>query len=126
MVEWLAGNRIQGTSTERTGVTTETPTKIINGSYTILKYTANGKFISVGFDITDSNEEFGVIIRNNIAEILKEIPKDADITVSVESSSWKGIILGIEDPKNAISSGKLSIAGNYLKFFQFATMFEKD
>tara|TARA_Y100000389_G_scaffold146987_1_gene145822 strand:+ start:525 stop:2237 length:1713 start_codon:yes stop_codon:yes gene_type:complete len=87
---------------------------------------ANGKFISVGFDITDSNEEFGVIIRNNIAEILKEIPKDADITVSVESSSWKGIILGIEDAKNAISSGKLSIAGNYLKFFQFATMFEKD
>ena len=47
MVEWLAGNRIRGTSTERTGasVAQATPTKIIDGSYTVLTYTANGKFI---------------------------------------------------------------------------------
>ena len=47
MVEWLAGNRIIGTTEERTGATVAqaTPTKIIDGSYTVLTYTADGKFI---------------------------------------------------------------------------------
>ena len=46
MVEWLAGNRIRGTNTERVGVTSQaTPTKIIDGNYTVLTYTADGKFI---------------------------------------------------------------------------------
>ena len=46
MVEWLAGNRLRGTNTERVGVTSQaTPTKIIDGSYTVLTYTADGKFI---------------------------------------------------------------------------------
>ena len=46
-IEWLAGNRIRGTSTERTGATVAhaTPTKIIDGNYTVLTYTADGKFI---------------------------------------------------------------------------------
>ena len=47
MVEWLAGNRIRGTNTERVGasVAQATPTKIIDGNYTVLTYTADGKFI---------------------------------------------------------------------------------
>ena len=47
MVEWLAGNRIRGTNTERASasVAQATPTKIIDGSYTVLTYTADGKFI---------------------------------------------------------------------------------
>jgi hypothetical protein len=46
-IEWLAGNRLRGTSTERTGATVAhaTPTKIIDGNYTVLTYTADGKFI---------------------------------------------------------------------------------
>ena len=49
-IEWLAGNRIIGTSTERTGATVAhaTPTKIIDGNYTVLTYTADGKFIPKG------------------------------------------------------------------------------
>ena len=47
MVEWLAGNRIRGTNLERAGasVAQATPTKIIDGNYTVLTYTADGKFI---------------------------------------------------------------------------------
>jgi hypothetical protein len=50
MVTWLAGNRIRGTTAERVGAspTQATPTKIIDGSYTVLTYTANGKFIPKG------------------------------------------------------------------------------
>ena len=47
MVEWLAGNRIRGTNAERAGALAgqATPTKIIDGNYTVLTYTADGKFI---------------------------------------------------------------------------------
>ena len=47
MVEWLAGNRIRGTNLERAGALAgqATPTKIIDGNYTVLTYTADGKFI---------------------------------------------------------------------------------
>jgi len=50
MVTWLAGNRIRGTTAERVGasVAVATPTKIIDGNYTVLTYTANGKFIPKG------------------------------------------------------------------------------
>ena len=47
MTEWLAGNRIRGTNAERASasVAQATPTKIIDGNYTVLTYTADGKFI---------------------------------------------------------------------------------
>ena len=87
---------------------------------------ANNKLIKVGFTMSDTGKKFGIIIRNNIAEIIQDIPTEAEITVTVETSTWKGIVLGITDAKSALASGKLSVSGNYLKFIQFSTMFEKD
>ena len=76
--------------------------------------------------MSDTGEKFGIIIRNNIAEIVHYIPENAEIIVTVETSTWKGLIMGITDAKSAITSGKLSVSGNYLKFIQFSTMFDKD
>lgn len=87
---------------------------------------ANDKLIAVGFNMSDTGKQFGIIIRNNIAEIVDYIPENAEIIVTVETSTWKGIVLGITDAKNAVASGKLSVSGNYLKFIQFSTMFDKD
>ena len=45
MVEWLAGNRIKGTSTERTTKTVSTPPTVsTDGDYTVLKYTGSGSY----------------------------------------------------------------------------------
>ena len=87
---------------------------------------ANNKFIKVGFTMSDTGKKFGIIIRNNIAEIIQDIPLEPEIQVTVETSTWKGIVLGITDAKQAIASGKLAVSGNYIKFIQFSTMFEKD
>ena len=49
MVEWLSGNRIIGTSTERNNTTVSTPPTIsTDGNYTVLKYTEDGVFIPKG------------------------------------------------------------------------------
>ena len=45
MVEWLAGNRIRGTNAQRTSAPLSAPSKTIDGNYTVLTYTENGKFI---------------------------------------------------------------------------------
>ena len=87
---------------------------------------ANNKFIKVGFTMSDTGKKFGIIIRNNIAEIIQDIPLEPEIQVTVETSTWKGIVLGITDAKQAIASGKLAVSGNYIKFIQFSTMFDKD
>ena len=37
---------------------------------------ANNKFITVGFNMSDTEKQFGIIIRNNIAEIIDYIPEN--------------------------------------------------
>ena len=51
---------------------------------------------------------------------------DYDVIVSVDSQTWKGIILRTESAARAIASGKLSIDGESLKFLQFSSLFVND
>ena len=87
---------------------------------------AKNKFIKVGFKITDSNEEFGVIVRNQIAEISNYYDDSFDVIISVDSNTWKGIVLKSENAAQAIASGKLKIEGESLKFLQFSSLFNND
>ena len=87
---------------------------------------AKDKFIRIGFNISDSGEKFGVIIRNQIAEISDFYDEDYDAIVTVDSSTWKAVVLKTENAARAIASGKLSISGEALKFLQFSSMFVND
>ena len=87
---------------------------------------ARNKFIRVGFNITDSDEKFGVVIRNQIAEISNFYKDDYDVIVSVDSKTWKGIILRTDSAARAIASGKLKIDGESLMFLQFSSLFVND
>ena len=87
---------------------------------------AKGKLIKVGFHITDLNETYGVVIRNQIAEVSNSYKDDYDVIVSVDSDTWKGIILKTESAARAIASGKLRIDGESIKFLQFSSLFVND
>jgi len=87
---------------------------------------AKNKFIRIGFNITDSNEKFGVVIRNQIAEISDYYDDEYDAIVTVDSNTWKGIVLKSESAARAIAAGKLKIAGESIKFLQFLSMFVND
>ena len=87
---------------------------------------SRNKFIRVGFNITDSDEKFGVVIRNQVAEISNFYKNDYDVIVSVDSNTWKGIILRTESAARAIASGKLKIDGESLMFLQFSSLFVND
>ena len=87
---------------------------------------AKGKLIKVGFNIYDLNETYGVVIRNQIAEVSNSYKDDYDVIVSVDSDTWKGIILKTESAARAIASGKLKIDGESIKFLQFSSLFAND
>ena len=87
---------------------------------------AKNKLIKVGFDITDSNEKFGVIVRNQIAEISSSYDNSFDVVVTVDSNTWKGIVLKTVGPAQAIASGKLKIEGESIKFLQFSSLFNNN
>ena len=87
---------------------------------------AKNKLIKVGFNIIDTDENFGVIIRNQIAEISNFYDDSFDAVISVDSNTWKGIVLKSESAAQAIASGKLKIEGESVKFLQFSSLFNND
>ena len=87
---------------------------------------AKNKLIKVGFNITDTDEKFGVIVRNQIAEISNFYDDSFDAVISVDSNTWKGIVLKSESASQAIASGKLKIEGESVKFLQFSSLFNND
>ena len=87
---------------------------------------AINKEIKIGFNIVDLNEKYSVVIRNQIAEISNGYDENYDAIVTVESMTWKGIILNTESAISAFSKNKLSVKGSYRKFLEFSSLFNKD
>ena len=87
---------------------------------------AINKEIKIGFNIVDLNEKYSVVIRNQIAEISNGYDENYDAIVTVESMTWKGIILNTESAISAFSNNKLSVKGSYRKFLEFSSLFNKD
>ena len=84
---------------------------------------AKDKLIKVGFNITDQNTTYSVVIRNQIAEISTSYDDSYDIIVSVDSDTWKGMVLNTINPLTAFASGKITVKGNQLQFIEFSNMF---
>ena len=87
---------------------------------------AKNKLIKIGFNISDSDEKFSVIIRNQIAEISNNYNNTYDAIITVDSMTWKGIMLRTEGPAKALASGNLKIEGSYVKFLEFSSLFIND
>jgi alkyl sulfatase BDS1-like metallo-beta-lactamase superfamily hydrolase len=87
---------------------------------------AEGKLIKIGFDISDTNEKYSVVIRNQIAEISNNYDDNYDAIITVDSMTWKGILLKTESSAKAFALGKIKIKGNYSKFLQFSSLFSND
>ena len=78
---------------------------------------AKGKLIKVGFNITDLNETYGVVIRNQIAEVSNSYKDDYDVIVSVDSDTWKGIILKQKVLPELSHQANLKLMENQSNFF---------
>ena len=87
---------------------------------------AKNKFLKIGFNISDTNEMYSVVIRNQIAEVSNNFDDTYDTIITVDSMTWKGIMLKTENTARAYASGKIKVEGSYAKFLQFSSLFSND
>jgi alkyl sulfatase BDS1-like metallo-beta-lactamase superfamily hydrolase len=78
---------------------------------------------SVGFRFSDSGEEFGLTLRNGVAEFRRSIPPDADMTVTTQAQVWKEIVTQKRNATAAFVRGDVSVDRNRLELAKFLLLF---
>lgn len=84
--------------------------------------------ITAVFKITDTGEDYTVMVRRGVAEIRFEPVEDADLVINMEKKVWQEIALGVSNPLLALATGKIKVDGNKIlllkKFFSFFKQLE--
>ncbi len=90
---------------------------------------AAGVHESLLISLTDSGEDYHIVVRNGIAQITRgeampDAPKPV-ATLTTDSMTWKRLALQIQSPAMALASGKLSIDGSIGDLLTFLGRFEQ-
>jgi len=84
---------------------------------------ALGKNIAVGFRFPDVDQEWGIWVRNSVAELQPRMPEHADITVTVDSQVWKEILARKRNATAAFVRGDVKVDRNRLELVRFLFLF---
>ncbi|HYC00128.1 MAG TPA: alkyl sulfatase dimerization domain-containing protein [Candidatus Limnocylindrales bacterium] len=77
----------------------------------------------VGFRFTDTGGEYGLSLRNGVAEFRASLPPDADMTVTTHSQIWKEIVTRKRNATAAFVTGDVSVDRNRLELAKFLLLF---
>ncbi|ELO1774665.1 MBL fold metallo-hydrolase [Vibrio fluvialis] len=80
--------------------------------------------ISVGFQISDRDEEHSFTIRNGVAVYDNKIPSDANVVVTLPSKVVYDFVLGKGTLRDAIENGTATVKGDADAIFTFASYFD--
>jgi alkyl sulfatase BDS1-like metallo-beta-lactamase superfamily hydrolase len=78
---------------------------------------------TVGFRFPDTREAFTVQVRRGVAFIEPVFPNKADITVTVNSNTWKEIVTKLANPAVALAKGDVKIEGGIVNLVKFLNLF---
>lgn len=78
---------------------------------------------TAGFRFPDTKEAFTVQVRRGVAFIEPSFPERADITVTVNSRTWKEIVTKLANPAAALAKGDVKIEGGILNLVKFLDLF---
>jgi alkyl sulfatase BDS1-like metallo-beta-lactamase superfamily hydrolase len=78
---------------------------------------------TVGFRFPDTKEAFTVQVRRGVTFIEPAFPKKADITVTVDSNTWKEIVARLANPAVALAKGDVKIEGGIVNLVKFLNLF---
>jgi len=79
---------------------------------------------SVGFEFTDTKQNYTLIIRNGVLEVQAFKIDENDIEVITDTTTWRALSAGLVKPATAIAKGNFKVKGGLLAFKQFMDMFE--
>lgn len=118
---------LQRTLSEQIFSVEDAPTSMVldNQRFRINPERASGKNIKLGFDFTDTGEQFTLILRNSILEILPSLPEDADAVLRLTRQFGNRILRGEETLESGVASGAIEVSGQRTKVTEFNFVFDK-
>ncbi|MFK8043548.1 alkyl sulfatase dimerization domain-containing protein [Congregibacter sp.] len=87
---------------------------------------AEGKTISVAYEVTDTEEAYTLNLRNSILDIQPTLAEDADVTLRLNRALLNQLFLGDITYADAISEELLEVEGSKLKLRSFGLAFDRD
>ncbi|HVT34987.1 MAG TPA: alkyl sulfatase dimerization domain-containing protein [Nevskiaceae bacterium] len=82
------------------------------------------KTIKVGFDFSDTHEQYSYIVRRGASEVVSGILPDADIVVRVPAQVFKEMLAKLRNPALTIAKEFEVTRGNKLEFVRFMALFQ--
>ena len=79
----------------------------------------------VGFRFPDVDEGYGIQIRRGVAEFMEGLPEGRDLTITVDSDTWREVVLGLRSPITAFASGEVQFEGSAIDLVGFLRLFKK-
>ncbi|WP_161554275.1 alkyl sulfatase dimerization domain-containing protein [Stenotrophobium rhamnosiphilum] len=82
------------------------------------------KVIKVGFDFTDSKEQYTYIVRRGVSEVIKGIAPDADIVARVPAQTFKESLAKLRNPAITMVKDVEVTKESKLEFLSFMALFK--
>ena len=84
---------------------------------------AAGLDLVFGFDVTDTQEQFALIVKDGACELQKGENEDAQVTLVMDSATLEGIVNGTTDGMQAFMGGKLTTRGDMMLAMKLSELF---
>jgi len=84
---------------------------------------ARDRTLAVGFRFPDLGQEWGIRVRNSIAELQPRLPENYDMLVTVDSQVWKEIIARRRNAAAAFVRGDVKVDRSRVELMRFLLLF---
>ncbi|BAP45024.1 SCP2 sterol-binding domain-containing protein [Pseudomonas sp. 21LCFQ02] len=84
---------------------------------------AKGLDLIFGFNVTDEDKHFALIIKDSTCQLQEGENPDANVTLIMDSETLKGIVSGETDGMQAFMGGKLRIEGDMMLSMKLSELF---
>ncbi|KGS13816.1 MULTISPECIES: SCP2 sterol-binding domain-containing protein [Pseudomonas syringae group] len=84
---------------------------------------AAGLDLIFGFNITDEDKHYALIVKDSTCELQEGENPDANVTLVMDSATLKGIVSGETDGMQAFMGGKLRAEGDMMLAMKLSELF---
>ncbi|KTB74974.1 MULTISPECIES: SCP2 sterol-binding domain-containing protein [Pseudomonas] len=84
---------------------------------------AAGLDLVFGFNITDEDKHYALIVKDSTCELQEGENPDANVTLVMDSATLKGIVSGETDGMQAFMGGKLRAEGDMMLAMKLSELF---
>ena len=84
---------------------------------------AAGLDLVFGFNITDEDKQYALIVKDGTCELEEGENPDANVTLVMDSETLKGIVSGETDGMQAFMGGKLRAEGDMMLAMKLSELF---